>query len=116
VEVQVAARGEPGPCDEPGPAYNQDNLCFDTRPTPLTPTFIPIPREATEFPRRAVLLLKVSREGRTLEARIYFSSNVLSFDNQALDMARNLQWNPAQKDGEPVEAWVQQQFVPAKQQ
>src|SRR6185437_15345521 len=25
-----------GPCDQYGPAYNQDNLCFDTRPLPLS--------------------------------------------------------------------------------
>src|SRR6059036_1356075 len=31
-----------GPCDQYGPAYNQDNLCFDTRPLPLSPTLIPV--------------------------------------------------------------------------
>src|SRR5256886_8579667 len=35
--------GKTGPCDQYGPAYNQDNLCFDTRPVPLSPTRIPVP-------------------------------------------------------------------------
>src|SRR5207302_178284 len=42
LELQpLAAAGDDattGPCDQPGPAYNQDNLCFDTRPLPLSAT------------------------------------------------------------------------------
>jgi TonB family protein len=109
--------GDPrlGPCDQFGPAYNQDNLCFDTRPVPLSPTLIPVPSDAPVFPRQAILLLKVSRNGTTLDARVYAPSNVETFNNEALDMARNLRWNPAQKNGEPVEAWVQWPFQPVRQ-
>src|SRR5882672_6189311 len=59
-----------GPCDQYGPAYNQDNLCFDTRPLPLSLTRIPVPAEATIFPRQAILLIHVSKDGSTLEARV----------------------------------------------
>jgi eukaryotic-like serine/threonine-protein kinase len=107
--------GGAGPCDQFGPAYNQDNVCFDTRPIPLTPTFIPVPADAPVTPRPAILLLKVSRDGRTLEARVYVPSNVATFNDAAVDMAKNLRWNPAQKNGEPVEAWVQWQFPPVRQ-
>jgi len=109
--------GDPrlGPCDQFGPAYNQDNLCFDTRPVPLSPTLIPVSSDAPVFPRQAILLIKVSRNGTTLEARVYAPSNVDTFNNEALDMARNLRWNPAQKNGEPVEAWVQWPFQPVRQ-
>src|SRR5437899_117252 len=45
VELQ-AGSGEggsnAGPCEQYGPAYNQDNLCFDTRPVPLSLTRIPV--------------------------------------------------------------------------
>ena len=117
VNLQVAPPPGPtvGPCDQPGPAYNQDNICFDTRPIPLTPTFIPVPADAPVTPRPAILLIKVSREGRTLEAKVFVGSNVATFNDAAVDMARNLRWNPAQKNGEAVEAWVQWQFPPVRQ-
>ena len=106
--------GKTGPCDQYGPAYNQDNLCFDTRPVPLSPTRIPVPADATIFPRQAILLILVSREGTTLEARVFGPSNLDTFNNEALDMAKNLRWNPAQKNGEPVDAWVQWPFQPVR--
>src|SRR3989475_341912 len=107
--------GKTGPCDQYGPAYNQDHLCFDTRPVPLSPTRIPVPADATIFPRQAILLVLVSREGTTPEARVFGSSNLDTFNNEALDMAKNLRWNPAQKNGEPVDAWVQWPFQPVRQ-
>ena len=117
VELQATAAtsGSTGPCEQPGPSYNVDNLCWDSRPIPLTPTFIPVPADAPITPRQAILWIKVSSDGHTLEARVLAASNVETFNNQALDMARTLRWNPAQKNGEPVEAWVQWQFLPVKQ-
>ncbi|MGH7536210.1 MAG: protein kinase domain-containing protein, partial [Gemmatimonadales bacterium] len=119
VELQASATGggarAAGPCEQFGPAYNTENLCFDTRPIPLTPTFIPVAADAPVSPRQAILLIKVSRDGRTLEARVFAPSNVETFNNEALDMAKALRWNPAHKNGEPVEAWVQWQFLPVKQ-
>jgi serine/threonine protein kinase len=104
-----------GPCDTYGPAYNQDNLCFDTRPVPLSSTRIPVPADAPIFPRPAILLFHVSRTGETMEVRVFFRSNVDPFNDQALDLAKTLRWNPAQKNGDPVDAWVQAQFVPERQ-
>jgi serine/threonine-protein kinase len=104
-----------GPCDQFGPAYNQDNLCWDTRPVPLSSTVIPVPQDAPVFPRQAILLIRVSRNGTTMEARLFVPSNVDTFNNEALDMAKNLRWNPAQKNGEPAEAWVQWRFQPVRQ-
>ncbi len=117
VRVQLESSGDDqvGPCDQFGPAYNQDNLCFDTRPIPLSPTLIPVAADAPIFPRQAILLIRVSREGTTLESRVYAPSNVETFNNEAQDMARTLRWNPAQKNGEPVEAWVQWRFQPVRQ-
>jgi serine/threonine-protein kinase len=119
LDLQPVAAGEDGkgagPCDQYGPAYNQDNVCFDTRPVPLSTPRIPVAADATIFPREAILLLHVSREGATLEARIYGGSNLDTFNNEALDMAKSLRWNPAQKNGDPVDAWVQQRFVPVRQ-
>ena len=117
VNLLVATPAGPtvGPCDQFGPAYNTDNICFDTRPIPLTPTFIPVGADAPVTPRPAILLIKVSRDGRTLEAKVFVGSNVATFNDAAVDMAKNLRWNPAQKNGEAVEAWVQWQFPPVRQ-
>jgi TonB family protein len=116
VRLNMQESGESrGPCDQFGPAYNQDNICFDSRPVPLSPTLIPVSQDAPVFPRQAILLIRVSRSGTTMEARVYAPSNVETFNNEALDMARNLRWNPAQKNGEPTEAWVQWPFQPVRQ-
>jgi serine/threonine-protein kinase len=101
-------------CDQFGPTYNQDNACFDTRPAPLTAPYVTLAPDATETPRLAILLVKVSREGETLEARVFVGSNVASFTSAALDLAKGLRWNPAQKNGEAVDAWTQLQVLPQR--
>jgi len=82
---------------------------------PLSLTRIPVPADATIFPRQAILLFHVSRTGETLEARVFIRSNVETFNDQALDVAKTLRWNPALKNGDPVDAWVQWPFQPARQ-
>jgi serine/threonine protein kinase len=101
-----------GPCDQYGPAYNQDNLCFDARPVPLASTLLPVSNDAPVIPREAILLFHVSHTGETMSVRLFVRSNVETFNDQALDIARGLRWNPAQKNGEPVDAWVQWPFKP----
>jgi hypothetical protein len=34
---------------------------------------------------------------------------------RAVEMAKNMQWTPAMKAGTTVDAWIQQQFVPRRQ-
>ena len=114
LEGAAESDGGSGPCDVYGPAYNQDHMCWDARPVPLSTTVIPVPADATVFPRPAILLLHVSRDGATMEARLYSRSNVDTFNDQAMDVAKNLRWNPAQKNGEPVDAWVQWPFQPVR--
>jgi len=101
-----------GPCEQYGPAYNQDNLCFDSRPVPLASTLLPVPTDAPVIPREAILLFHVSHTGETMAVRLFVRSNVETFNDQALDLAKGLRWNPAQKNGEPVDAWVQWPFKP----
>ena len=112
---EASESGGAGPCETYGPAYNQDHMCWDARPVPLSPTLIPIPAGSTSFPRPAILLVHVSRDGETIEARLYSRSNLDTFNDQALDVAKNLRWNPAQKNGEPVDSWVQWLFQPVRQ-
>ncbi len=114
VDMQLAGGGTggAGPCEQYGPAYNQDNLCFDSRPVPLASTLLPIPVDAPVVPREAILLFHVSLTGETMAVRLFVRSNVETFNDQALDLAKGLRWNPAQKNGEPVDAWVQWPFKP----
>ncbi len=74
-----------------------------------------MPADQPIFPRQAILLIHVSKEGSTLEARVFGPSNLDTFNNEALDMAKSLRWNPAQKNGEPVDAWVKWPFQPVRQ-
>ena len=113
-EADDSPRGS-DPCGQYGPAYNQNSMCWDTRPVPLTPTFIPVPSDAPIFPRQAILLVHVSKDGETMEARVFSGSNVETFNQQALDLAKLIKWNPAQKNGDPVDAWVQWPFQPTRQ-
>ena len=103
------------PCGEPGPAYNPGGICFDSRPIAQMATTIPIPADAPMMPREAILYVKVSRDGGTLEARVFSPSNDATFNEHALDLAKIVRWNPAQKNGEPVEAWTQLRVVPVRQ-
>src|SRR6266853_650316 len=112
-EGDNSQRGDP--CGQYGPAYNQNSMCWDTRPVPLTPTFIPVPSDAPIFPRQVILLVHVSKDGETMEARVFSGSNVETFNQQALDLAKLIKWNPAQKNGDPVDAWVQWPFQPTRQ-
>ncbi len=102
-------------CEQFSPEYNRDNGCFDQRPVPQAPTVVPVPADAQIYPRPVILLVQVSREGATLSARIFVSSNVETFNTQALDVARNMRWSPARKNGQPVDAWVQSAFQPLRQ-
>ena len=102
-------------CAEPGPEYNRGKACFDTPPSPTVAPFINLPADATEVPRRVILAVHVSPDGTTLEARVVMASDVDSITSRAVEMAKNMQWTPALKTGNPVEAWVQQQFVPRRQ-
>jgi len=102
-------------CAEPGPEYNRRKECFDTPPRPTVATFINLPADAPEVPRLAILYVHVSPEGQTLESRLFSPSNVDSITTKAMEMSKSLVWTPALKAGTPVDAWVQQPFVPRRQ-
>jgi hypothetical protein len=69
------------------------------------------PAEASVTPSPALLLLKLgSRSGETIEAKAMFPSNVSTFTDAAVDMAKQLLWRMALKDGKPVGAWVLWEF------
>ncbi len=97
---------------EPGQGYNSDGSCFDERPKPVNPPFVPLPEGLTETPRPSLLWVKVSAEGRTMDIRRLRPSNDATFEQAARDFVWTVNWHPALKDGVAVEAWTQMLFPP----
>jgi hypothetical protein len=102
----------PSRCD-PGAGYNADGSCFDERPKPVNPPFVPMPDDAGENPRPSILWVKVSSEGRTVDVQRLRPSNDSAFERAVRDFVWTVTWHPALKAGSPVEAWTQMQFPPA---
>jgi hypothetical protein len=100
---------------EPGPGYNSDGSCFDERPKPVNPPFVPLPDGAAETPRPSLLWVKVSTEGRTVDVSRLRPSNDTTFERAVRNFVWSVTWHPALKDGTPVEAWTQMLFPPAPQ-
>jgi hypothetical protein len=96
----------------PGPGYNSDGSCFDDRPKPVSPPFVPRPEGLTGTPRPSLLWVKVSAEGRTVDIKRLRQSNDAAFEMAARDFVWTVAWHPATKDGVPVEAWTQMLFPP----
>ncbi len=113
----TAGSGSGGPvtCDTYGPTYNRDGSCFDTRPAPLAAPRVTLPAGTIDVPRLVIVLVHVSQDGSTVDARVLTPSNDSTFTQQALEFAKQLKWTPAQKNGEPVDAWTQQQILPQRQ-
>jgi hypothetical protein len=99
---------------EPGPGYNTDGSCFDERPKPVNPPFVPVPEGVEGDPRPSLLWVKVSTEGRTVDVRRLRASDNADYERAVRDFVWTVTWHPALKDGAPVEAWTQMLFPPQK--
>jgi len=99
---------------EPGQGYNNDGSCFDERPKPVNPPFVPVPEGVEGEPRASLLWIKVSAEGRTVDVQRLRSSDNPEFERAVRDFVWTVTWHPALKDGAPVEAWTQMLFPPLK--
>lgn len=99
-------------CDNPAPGNRFGGLCYDSRPQPLNPTRVPVPSDIDGVPSGVVLIVKVSRQGRTLAVRTRFPSNEPGFTKAVEDYAQSLRWTPALREGQPVDGWTQAAFTP----
>ncbi len=126
-EPQLSAFGQPAKdksraivsrvaphCDGPTPGYNAQNICFDVRPRPQVPTFVPIPANAPRLPNPSQLLIHVRADGSVAEVRELKPSNVRLFEAAARRLAQTITWNPATKRGIPVDAWTPWEFSPQR--
>jgi hypothetical protein len=104
-----------GPRCDPGAGYNADGSCFDERPKPVNPPFVPVPDGASATPRPSLLWVKVSTEGRTVDVTRLRPSDDPDFERAVRNFVWSMTWHPALKAGSPVEAWTQMLFPPAPQ-
>jgi serine/threonine protein kinase len=98
----------------PGRGYNA-SACFDERPKPVEPPFVPLPDGLAGTPTPSQLWVKVSAEGRTVDIERLRPSDDSAFERAARDFAWTVTWHPALKEGAPVEAWTQMLFPPQPQ-
>jgi serine/threonine protein kinase len=98
---------------QPGLGYNADGSCFDERPKPVNPPFVPLPDGITGSPRPSLLWVKVSAEGRTVDVARLRPSDDAGFERAVRNFVWSVTWHPALKDGAAVEAWTQMLFPPA---
>jgi hypothetical protein len=99
-------------CDNPGPVNRFGALCYDTRPQPLGPNRVRVPDGIEGIPSNVVLVVKVSRQGRTLALKTRVPSNEPAFTRAVEEYAQTLRWTPAMREGQPVDGWTQAAFVP----
>jgi len=98
-------------CDRPGPGYNKDQLCWDTRAAPRAPPRVPV-AGMTPSPGFVILLVKVNADGSTAEVATLRPSENVVFDDVAIRFAMAMRWIPARKDGQPVVSWTQVRLEP----
>ena len=103
-------------CDALGPSYNADGSCFDSRPQPKVAPLVPLTADITGTPSQPILGIKVRANGSVETVIVLTGSDDGAFTVLAVEFARSIEYNPAQKDGQPVAAWTQQLFYPAPRQ
>jgi len=110
-----AATGEERPedvCTNPGPYYNRNDACYDAAPRATVAPLVPLDERIQGEPKPVVLWIKVSEDGRGLSYQIIEHSDVQLFDRLAAGFALAIQYNPAQKNGKPVEGWTRMRLLP----
>ena len=99
-------------CDRPGPGYNKDRGCWDTRALPVEPARVVVPAGTTPLPSPVVLAVKVNADGTTGEVAMFRPSESAEFNDLASRYALAMKWTPAKKDGHPVVGWTQIRLEP----
>jgi hypothetical protein len=99
-------------CENPSPQNRFGQACYDSRPQPLGPLRVPVPAGVRGTPSPVILIVKVSRQGRTLALRTRQGSTDPSFTRAVEAYAQTMQWTPAMREGQPVDGWTQAPFQP----
>jgi serine/threonine protein kinase len=94
-------------CEVPGPANRFGRDCYDEPPRPRNPTRLAVPAGSTATPSAPVFFVKVSADGKTLNAMVRTPSNDADFQRLAADYVLTMTWTPATRAGAPVVGWIQ---------
>jgi len=87
-------------------SVNPARACWNRRPYPRAAPVIAVPAACDRPPREVHVFIQVAEDGATLEARAFMPSLCPAFTDSAVAFARSLTFEPAQKEGRPVRAWV----------
>jgi hypothetical protein len=93
-------------------SYNLNGECFDSRARPRDATLVPLTEDILETPSNVVVAIKVRADGSVERVLPVTQSDNAAFTVLALTFARDLDYVPAQKDGQSVTSWTQQVFHP----
>jgi hypothetical protein len=94
-------------CEVPGPLNRFGRDCYDAPPRPTSPTRLAVPPEITVTPSAPVFVVKVSAEGKTLNAIARTPSSDPEFQRLAAAYVQTMEWTPATKGGSAVAGWIQ---------
>ncbi len=98
-------------CENPSIANRFGRACYDSRPQPLGSTRVPAPPGMQSAPSVVIVVVKVSRQGRTLAVRTRQASNEPAFTAAVEDYVQSMTWTPAVRDGLPVDGWTEAAFT-----
>lgn len=99
-------------CDNPSIANRFGRACYDSPPLALGPTRIAPPAGVQGVPSVVIVVVKVSRLGRTLAVRTRQPSNEPAFTQAVENYVQGMRWTPAMSEGQPVDGWTQAAFLP----
>ena len=99
-------------CANPGPNYNRNDACYDAPPRATVAPLVLLDERTQGEPTPVTLWIKVSEDGRGLSFQIITHSNDPLFDRTAAGFAMSIPYNPAQKNGRPVEGWTRMRLMP----
>jgi len=94
-------------CEVPGPGNRFGRDCYDEPPRPRSPTRLAPPAGTTAAPSAPIFIVKVSADGKTLNALARTPSNDPEFQRLAADYVLKMTWSPATRAGAPVTGWIQ---------
>jgi len=103
-----------GQCESPGDTYNLNNSCWDDRPVANAAPLVPIGDDIEGNPSPSIVQVLVSPEGNVQRVISKGISNDSKFHLLALNFAKTLTFRPAEKDGNPVRAWVEVMLRPTR--
>ena len=115
--TEVAPPPPVSQCDDFNPdTYNLNGECFDAQPRPQQATFVPLTPQIQGRPTPVILAIKVNQDGSVAQVLQIRGSDNQQFTILAIQFARGIPYNPAQKNGRPIAGWTQQLFHPGARQ